>query len=154
MNTAIDSNVLFDILSRDPEHYGGSVRQLSRQRSIADLIVGEVVYAELAPWFEGPTSLNQFLSALGISIVMSSGDALHRAGVAFRRYARERGAFRCAECGAALDSACPQCGSRQTRRQHIVADFMIGAHALVHAGRLLTRDRGYFATYFPDLELV
>ena len=154
MNTAVDSNVLFDILSRDPEHYDDSVRHLVQQRSIAELIVGEVVYAELAPWFEGPTELSHFLSPLGISIVMSSSDALHQAGVAFRRYARERGAFRCAECGAALDSVCPQCGSRQTRRQHIVADFMIGAHALVHAGRLLTRDRGYFGTYFPELELI
>jgi hypothetical protein len=37
---------------------------------------------------------------------------------------------------------------------HVLADFLIGAHALVRADCILSRDLGVYKTYFRDLKLI
>ena len=37
-------------------------------------------------------------------------------------------------------------------RKRIISDFLIGAHAIAVADTFLTRDRGFFASCFPELE--
>jgi predicted nucleic acid-binding protein len=140
MTTAVDTNVLLDLLSPDSQHFDDSFVAL---RSQEGLIVSEAVLAELASEFEDEAAANAFLASLEVGLVRTAEPVLHLAGNAFSAYLRNRQPSRCPNCGAIIPG-----------RQRILADFMIGAHALVHAGRLLGRDRGYYGTYFPDLVLV
>ena len=77
-------------------------------------------------------------------------------GLAWKTYRERSGeGWRCAACGRVhREVQCAQCGARLRGRQHIVSDFLIGAHALHQADRLLSRDRGFYATYFGELALM
>jgi hypothetical protein len=39
-------------------------------------------------------------------------------------------------------------------RERVIADFLIGTHAAAHSDRLLTRDRGFYRSYFAQLPIV
>jgi hypothetical protein len=121
MITAIDTNILFDILLSDPKHVESSIALIEQASQEGVLIIGEAAYAELAAYFSTEQALNDFLSNTGIEFSPSSPNALFMAGRMFRDYRAAGG-----------------------QRQRILADFLIGAHAIMHAERLLTRDRGYF----------
>lgn len=153
MITAVDTNVLLDVLIPNAPHGEDSERALAEAVGAGALLISEPVYAELAVHFPDRTELDRFLADTGIRLEPSGGEALHRAGSAWRQYLRRRPAVACPQCGAPQELRCDRCGAGIQPRQHVVADFVIGAHGLVHADRLLTRDRGYYATYFPELKL-
>ena len=154
MITAIDTNILLDILIPDEAHSLSSKRLLDRYLEKGQLVICEVVYAELSSQFPSERELRNFLSDTGIRLVHSSREVLYLAGERWRTYTRKRErTIQCSHCGEKISVACPKCDQTVELRDRILGDFIIGAHAFLHAELLLTRDRGFYHTYFKELRI-
>ena len=131
MIVSVDTNVILDVVADDPIHAGQSERLLAEALDCGSLVICDVVYAELAPQYESRECLDQALAGLGIRVIESSLDVAWLAGRKWYAYRMAGGS-----------------------RQRLLADFLIGAHASLHAECLLTRDRGFYKTYFPEMKLM
>lgn len=156
MITSVDTNIILDILIPGEPFSDSSKVLLDRHLAKGKLIICEVVFAELAAAFPAREELQSFLSDTGMKIVYSDEESLFLAGSRWAEYARKgaRNKFLCGGCGHAFEVACPQCSAMLTKRLHVLADFIIGSHALVHADCILSRDLGVYRTYFSELKVV
>ncbi len=155
MITAVDTNILLDILIPDESHFQKSKGLLDEHVQKGQLIICEIVYAELASQFSSEKELKDFLSDTGIRLVHSTVETLGRAGERWKNYSKNKNqALQCPKCGASTNITCHKCHSPITVRQHILSDFIIGAHALHHSELLLSRDRGFYKTNFKDLKVI
>ncbi len=154
MITAIDTNICLDILIPDEHHCLNSKKLLDEHVERGQLIISDIVYAELASLFSSEKELGTFLSDTGTELVHSGEKALCIAGNRWNEYAKDKKrSLQCPRCGKGITVTCQHCRSSITFRQRILSDFIIGAHALVHADVLLSRDRGFYKTYFKDLRI-
>ena len=156
MITAVDTNIILDVLIPGEPFSESSKMLLDRHLSKGKLIICEVVFAELAAGFPSEQGLKLFLADTGMGLVYSNEKALFLAGSRWAEYARKgaKNRFSCGKCGHAFEVTCPQCTAALTKRLHVLGDFLIGAHALVHADCILSRDLGVYKTYFNDLKVL
>lgn len=129
MLTAVDTCVILDVLTNDPRHADASVAALQQARREGALILGETVLAEIVPAIP-KGALHEFMADWQLAFQPSTQQVAELAGEKLRTYLTRGG-----------------------KAGRVVADFLVGAHAEIHARRLLTRDRGYYRDYFKRLKI-
>ena len=155
MIRAIDTNILLDILIPNSDYLESSLACLLSSSPTDELVVCPTVFSELGVHFLSFEACKMFLNETGIKMTSLSMETLHDAGSAWKNYLRKKkDSFFCPSCGRGQKIVCSSCGRPIVSRQHILSDFIIGTHAKNQADQLITRDRGFYRSYFHGLNIV
>lgn len=129
--TTIDSSILSDILVGDPVRGRSASRAVEDARRHGPILVPPAVWAEVRARFPDDVSLHETMAAAEFHFDAGDRSIADLTGALWRSYRRKGG-----------------------KRDRVLPDFMVGAHALRRGRRLLTRDRGFYRAYFHDLEII
>jgi predicted nucleic acid-binding protein len=127
----VDSNVLLDVLTEDPEWASWSAAALNRAADQSRLVINPIIYGEVSVRFSRMEELEEVLPASDFVREPLPYEAAFLAGKVFLNY-RRRGGLRTAP----------------------LPDFLIGAHAAIAGYQVLTRDTGHYRAYYPRLRLI
>jgi predicted nucleic acid-binding protein len=139
LRICVDTTIFLDILKDEYRSFQDKLYTALERRE--DLVAPSVVYAELMPQFKGKIKiLNQFLEEHNIILEPLGVDSVIAAAQAWMRYLKRR-----------KREKCPQCGLKLNLKKHFLSDFYIGGFASAKCDAILTRDRGIYTRYFPEL---
>ncbi len=127
----VDSNVILDLTTTDPDWYDWSTHALTQCADEAYLAINPIIYAEVSVGFDRIEDLEETLIPDFFRRLPLPYEAGFLAGKCYTMY-RKRG-------GAKLSP---------------LPDFYIGAHAAVSGLTLLTRDAGRYQSYFPTIDVI
>ena len=135
MSTAIDSNVLIALWNEDDSLNTQARSALDTALGRGGLFIAAPVFAELlAAPSRTEDFLDSFCEGTSITVDWNLNEAIWRvAGRAFQEYVARRRR------------------QRDAGPRRILADFLIGAHALHHGFHLLTLDDRLYRAAFPRL---
>jgi predicted nucleic acid-binding protein len=137
MRTAIDSNV-FSAIWTGEASVPRLLEKLKEAKDDGALLISPFVFAELHA-YPGMTEplVRRFLEETGVVVDLRIEETVWtESGLRFAKYAERR----------------KKSTGEGPRR--ILADFLIGAHALVQADRLLTLDAKVYRQDFPEVRLM
>ena len=127
----VDSNVLLDVFTQDPEWYDWSASTLADAAERSVLVINPIIFAEVSVRYERIEVLEVVLPRNVYRREQLPWESAFLAGKVFADYRRRGGSKR---------SPMP--------------DFYIGAHAAVRGAALLTRDASRYRSYFPTVRLI
>jgi predicted nucleic acid-binding protein len=137
MTTAIDTNVVSALWDKDAVLSLAAQTALEKAFRRGGLVVAAPVFSELMA-AQGRTEsfVTSFFEETGIAIDWELSESAWRsAGRAFQSYAERRRK------------------QRDKGARRILANFLLGAHALTSGYRLLTLDKGMYGAAFPGLTI-
>jgi predicted nucleic acid-binding protein len=137
VRTALDTNVISALWSSEPAA-AGVMAQLEQAYAQGGLVISAPVYAELmAHPSATPRFVDDFLAQTGIAVDFDLGEPVWRqAAKSFAAYADRRRR------------------SKGGLSKRLLVDFIVAAHALLRADRLMTLDSARYRSDFPKLQLV